>query len=811
MSYDIRCGCGLAAAALNVFMLAAPCGAQEVVLDLSLPAQAKVTTLQVPTSGARLPLTLVKTGTKEATVRVAVTPFLSDDGERLVARLSTAANGADGETELPIRVSTDHQLSTTYLVVPPLMGLGPYNGSIFVSVNDGVPARHVVAITAANPSRPAVLQMAPETGTGRRTIRVPFWRSSYTRPEQFNPAAGPTFDIRFADAAGKWPVDVGIGPATVTKAPGSFSLAENAAFYDESDRRLIPPISVPREGRTIRLQLGGLTAGEYNATIPFFAANAGGEPRKFTAVVFVKHHVAWAVLCLIVALLLSYLASKLVSMRNERVRLVERVNDLQPFWLQNEPQTMAVVWIQSIVKQAKRLSQRRLLPSLDTIHKRLDTASSLLQTLDRLRRARVEIRQSALPRFATARALKIAERIGDRLDPEMGPSDLTDIANAIVDLRGWTRQGEWETRYSADLLRSINQLLADVDPEAIASEHRQPITDLVTELKNALPTSPADLEERERRYATLKIVWERRAANEFADLLQLRDSGIDRIFQKADDTAWARLKAQHDRVRFELQSHTNGVAPEAYDPLTFRLTAGDAALDATYLVMHGLTYEWSFTMHDKSKSTAVKPSTPSTRGPQVPYFAPFAGTLAPSVTLVHQGEPLHVRHDSILVSRSTRFSAFNSFSAGELLQLGLAFAVAAITGLQTFYYKTESFGSLADYMALFAWGATVDQVKNFLQRLPSAPSSTTTGSPATQVPVPATPVPQAGAPPAGGPAAGPPAPAVAQPGSPAPVPPGQTPAQPAAPAPVQTPGAGAPVIPDPPRPSTLDLETAKKP
>jgi hypothetical protein len=658
-----------------------------------------------------------------------------------------------------------------------------------VVVDDGAPARQVVAIAAATPSRPAVLQITPETGTGRQTIRVPFWRSRYSHPDRFSPTLGPTFDIRVADAAGKWMVTgVSVGPATVTKAPASFNLSENAAFYDENDQRLVPPISVPAEGRTIRLQVGGLPAGEYNATVPFFGANSGAEPRKFTLIVFVKHHVGYAVLCLFIALLLSYLASKLVSMRTERLRLVERINELRPFWLQSEPQTMAVVWIQSIVTQASQLSKRRLLPSLDTIHKRLDTAQSLLLALDRLRRVRVEIRQCTLPRFARARALKRAERIGDRLDPEMDQTDLTDITNAIVDLRRWTLQGEWQTRYLADLTSSINQLLADIDPESIPAEHRAAITELVDELKTAMPTVPADLEERERRYATLKIIWERRAAREFAELLALRDAGIDRVFQTADDTAWVRLKAQQGRVRFELLSHKNGVKPEAYDPLTFRLTAGDAALDATFLVMHGLTYEWKFAMAEKAGKISL---TPSTRGPQVPLFAPFAGTLAPSVTLIHQGEPLTIPHDPIAVARSSRFTAFNSFSAGEILQLGLAFVVAVVTGLQTFYYKTESFGSLADYMALFAWGATVDQVKNFLQRLPAtasnspaavvAPSATQVAA-APAAPAPAAPAPQAGAAQQ----------AAATGGAPASAPP-------------------PPQIPDPPRPASLDLGGDKKP
>ena len=708
-------------ASLLLAATSARLAAQDIVLELPLPTLPKAVAVQVSPAGARIPLTLVKTGSGTAAdVKLAVTPFLSEAGERLVPLLTGDSGPPTAVTELTLHART-RQFITATLVVPSLPGPGPFTGSVFVVVDDGAPARQVIAVTAATQSRPATLQVQPEADSRVHTIRVPFWTSAYSPPETFDPDLGPTFDLRANDAGGRWTVTgLSTGPATAIKAPGSFTFADHAAFYDESGARVRLPTLVPTSGRTLRLQLGGLTAGEYNVVVPFLAANAGAEPRKVTLIVYSKHHVAYAVLCLLVALLASFWASKLVSVRSERVRLMDRINEMRPVWLQNEPRNLAVAWIQSIADQARQLAETPLLPSLETIHKRLDTAQGLVRTLDRLRRMRLEIRQSALTRLARARALKVAERLADRLDPEMSQTELGDLNTAIADLRGWTRQGEAETRYSADLSGSIAQLLTEVKPDVITPAHRQAIADLVAELKTPLPTSAAALEERERRYAMLKILWERREAKEFEELVPLVALGIDHVFQKADETAWARLKTQGDRLRVELVSHRNGLIPEAYDPLTFRLTTGDPALDGTFLVLHGLTYEWTFTLTGKKESV---PLSSSTHTPYVPLFAPFAGTMTPSVALVRSRDLVAATGRPVTVARSRRFTAVNGFSAGEVLQLVLAFIVAVITGLQTFYFKSASFGSLSDYMALFAWGATIDQVKNFLQRLPSAPST----------------------------------------------------------------------------------------
>jgi len=715
---------------LALAWLAMPAEAQEYVLDLSLAPTAKLITLQVPDSGGAIPLTLMKAGTTTVeSVTIGVTPFLSDTGERLATGLSTDGSSHTPAPQITLTASAAALLRCN-LVVPALSTSGPYTGNVFISIGAAAPVRHTVAITASGPSRPATLQTAPASDTRSFTIKsthVLWTPKDETAPATLDLSLGPTFDIRFGDAAGRWPIqDVTVGPVGVAKAPDGFGVSDHLAFYNANGTKLRIPFTVPRSGMTVRMQLVVPRAGEYTATVPFHGANAGLEPRPFTLTVHAKHPVLYAVLCLSAALLLSYAASKLLAIRGERVRLIERIQALRPDWLRAEPQTVAVVWVQSIVNQAGQLSSKWLLPSLEDIHRRLDTAQALLVTIDRLRRVRQQIQQSALPHLARARALKIANRIGNRLDPDVDQAALAEETTAIVELRGWTRAGESVTHYSNDLSQAVGQLLANVDLKAIPADAQDAVNALITELKLPLPTTVPELEIRERKYATLKIFWERHANDEFKDLLALHAGPLEQLFRKADDTAWARLNKHSKGLRLQMPSHPDGRRPEALDPLTFLFATGVPGLDATFLVQQGLLYQWRFELVGKKGATNTLTLSPSTRGPRVPQYAAFAGTLTPRVTLTYGNEVVDVAGDPVTVEPSRRFAAVNGFSAAEVLQLLLAFVVAVITGLQTFYYKAGGFGVLPDYLTLFAWGATIDQMKNFLQRLPAATATTRT-------------------------------------------------------------------------------------
>ena len=801
--------------AFVVASLATVVAAQEYALDVSVATSAKAATFQIGPDGGAIPLTLLNTG-KASTgpITISVTPFLSEAGERLEPLLSAGTQRAR-----TITLKTPADFVSCDLVVPALNGHGPFTGSLIIRVGNAAATRQVVAISSATPSRPAALQVTPESEVKAFVIGMPMWRSHESAPPTHNPSLGPSFEIRMRDGAEKWPVtQVTPGPVAVVKSPDGFTASQHIAFYDSQRRLVTFPRTIAPSGETLTMQLLNLEAGEYSATIPFHAANGAIEPRRFTFTANVKHHWIWAVLCLSFALLLSFGASKLVDIRNERLRLTKRIETLFPAWLETEEQTLALVWISSIQTQARRLSRTWLLPSLDTIHARLDKVEALLKPVTTLRRVREEIRRSqGLPDFAKRRAMTTARRIADRLDFEMDQATLNDQITDITKLRDWIGPSP-ERPYAEDLAVSVNQLLANVDLAAIPAGGQPLVKTLVTELKQALPTKLDELNARELQYAKLKILWERRNAPEFPELVTAAGASVGALFKAADTSAWRRLKDSQNRTL----SHSSVEPVDAHELMVFRFSTGDADLDDTYFVKHALRYEWHFDHKKKKDDTVGKKhfgSDAITMSPRVPQYAMFVGTFHPSVTVFFEA---HGQKDSqkvtgrvVTIGSGGVFIPVKGFAVGEMVQLLLAFVAAVTTGLQTFYFKSGGFGSLPDYLTLFAWGATIDQFKNFLQKLPTATQAIQGTALTTTV--------QTASPgPAGGGAGQPAGPAVANaqpvnaaanPGANEPAAPQPQPAPAAqgnqqgepAPAAPQTP----PAIADPPRPQQLPLNGEK--
>ena len=82
------------------------------------------------------------------------------------------------------------------------------------------------------------------------------------------------------------------------------------------------------------------------------------------------------------------------------------------------------------------------------------------------------------------------------------------------------------------------------------------------------------------------------------------------------------------------------------------------------------------------------------------------------------------------ISDSSDFKPYRSFELVEVASWLIAAAAAIVTGLSTFYFKGQAFGSFQDYLSLAVWGAGVDQTKNFVQNLQvfsTTPPASTSG------------------------------------------------------------------------------------
>ena len=73
--------------------------------------------------------------------------------------------------------------------------------------------------------------------------------------------------------------------------------------------------------------------------------------------------------------------------------------------------------------------------------------------------------------------------------------------------------------------------------------------------------------------------------------------------------------------------------------------------------------------------------------------------------------------EPLAIAKSIDFGVTSAFRVAEVMALSIATLFALVSGLGTFYFNAPVFGSVQDYIALFIWGAGVDQTKNFIQNL----------------------------------------------------------------------------------------------
>ena len=204
---------------------------------------------------------------------------------------------------------------------------------------------------------------------------------------------------------------------------------------------------------------------------------------------------------------------------------------------------------------------------------------------------------------------------------------------------------------------------------------------------------------------------------------------LEEFFEKADNLAWDRVKDPSSQEQARI------IAPlgdqEAFRSLLFEFTTNETTgLNRTYLVMHGLQYDWKFVrtfgrfLFWKREKTSLKRSVE----PKVVHFAWGKGDLSVHVDISRREngtEKVELKGQGISIVNSKDFAWQKGLEHVEIISFVVAAVVAVVTGLSTFYFNNPAFGSLQDYLSLFLWGAAVDQTKNALQILQSYSASPT--------------------------------------------------------------------------------------
>jgi hypothetical protein len=736
-------------------------------------------TLTVAQAG-QLPLFIICSGPAPAsrTVSIGITTFSGDAGSLDAVKLLLPPDFRPTSDSGPVPIAFAPVIQV-HLQVPVLPSEAKYTGRIYITAEGADPSVAKLTLTRGVP--PGSLVLDHQQLTLQLTLPI---------------CCGPpkeSISVTIRDKTQQHGIqNIRVGLQNVLKQPGSgFDLRKNVLFTvnDEEVKDLDqwPPANPNTEGELARsfgpggqseigMRFKDLEPGEYNVTLAFSAANAiTDDTQKLVLILQVRQSIWWSIALLIIAVIFSFVASKVLTSMVHRYLFISRIRKLRPSWLADEPATFPVVWVRAAMRETEELSQRFWLTGVDQIETRVNQIEALIGILGLVRAARQGLMQSkSLPRLPRVRSISAVNAIASSLtaDP-LTDAQLADLKTKLAAFSAWLDATKMNDCYWTVVREEITTLLLRVSPAEIPDDQQRALlVELAETLRAALINKPGDLDgmmKVERAFATLKILWNWQGTDDFAQFIDLvkrapvgrtsptaRDIDetlLEQIFDLADRRTWELLtKANSEkRLRILFSRSDTTEPPEAYDPLSFHIAASDPRIDNAYLFKHGLRFDWKFRLIFKRKwlrskatiesaeesplktdgSTQKIELSPVTLGPRVVQYVPRGGQLSLTATLKNdKGAPLDLASSlpsSILVVPNSDFGTFRGLARVESISWVLSAVVAVVTGLSMFYYKGPTFGSFQDYLTLFLWGAGVDQGKNFLQAMQtySTPTSKT--------------------------------------------------------------------------------------
>jgi hypothetical protein len=743
-----------------------------------LAAETPAFALDIETPGKKIPLTVPpskevefalvqsKTSTAPATIDLHLSPFTGEEGNTATVKIVVPGISETPQTE-HVGIKVDKPVLRLRLVEIDLPTAGKYAGSLILTQTGEGPKTWQIELSRAAHYQPGLLLLDRQMIAADVTTPFRGWAS----------AANPEFTVRIRDKTGQWDLKgVTARLEQISKSPSrGFDLAKNIGFkFNGTDQDLTAAPATPADRQvaagqqaTIAVIFKDLESGEYNGTLRFAAVNsATDDTQKLAFVLHVRDSIWWAVLVLLLALGVSFVTTKVITLLRNRYALLKKINDVDHDWLRAEPPVLPVVWVRSVLLQSKERSSRLWLSGLDVIDERVNKAAQVVELLDGVRKLRDAV--EALPELMRKRAHGALERTICALDPRaLDEQKATEFKIKLAELRGWFDEGKRDNLYWADLSFAIKHLLEDVRiPDIRPAEYQPVLQTLVERLGKAMKDVPAESQEKmevERDYARLKILWDRHRTPDFKELVELQKKDppepLQDLFNLADDLAWKQLKLRCEDNRAHIRAPAaQGPEPlQAFRPLVFEFTTGDPSLDRTYLVERGLKYCWTFKRGEETstarsegpkvietpgpgsqpadvvgtplpqtkKSKVLGRSAARSAGPNIVEYAEGKGTLKVTVEITRRDDDTKKvdLEPGLPIAESKEFAWKEGLERVEVISFILAAIVAIITGLSTLYFKNPSFGSMQDYVTLFLWGAAVDQTKNALQLLQSYSAS----------------------------------------------------------------------------------------
>jgi len=687
---------------------------------------AGVTYIVVPGSDLVIPFTVDIGGPLE----LLLSPFRGEHGDAVSIQPSIDGIPAAAKDGRVIFTTSDGAVQSLRLKIPALSQPGKYSGTLTM-LRDGK-HQHTdrLVLTRAVVQRPATITAD--------------WKTPTVHERTFSFAHNPaTFSLQVRNTSDEWRADgIFLRLLDVTAPAGTnFDAARNLKLtwngQDAGDLWRSPPADggtrsiAPSQQVEIGGQVRDLAPGEYTVKIGLGAANATvqGDQQPVTLKLFVRHGVELPLTVLILAILLSYVATKGLEAQRRRGAALAKVDEIRRGTRLQERSLMPAVAARALLDQAEARN-KSFLDSLfghDTTSALLAKAELLYRILERAELLRLRIESAPWTTMMMRhRARKRLSRTTGSINPErMDEKEATRLEAELAELEKWLDPKSSTALYLADFRGDIESLLAQAIPEALPVPK-----DLVLGLRSKIATrigsnspSTEDLEDMERAYVNLKILWERRgdreASQQLSDLLQQHpETTAEEFFKQADDVVWRKLET----ATFEFTlPRVNEVEPQhAHELIRFEVAPGDRSLGNNFLFKHGITYRWALYLQDRHGRRQFADET--TTEPCIVQYAPRRGKLTGKVELTHEGKPAskHATLAPMTIVKSSDYSALSILRSADLAALLIAVLFATVTGLATYYFGDHDFGGISDYIALFVWGAGVDQTKNFIQQLGKA-------------------------------------------------------------------------------------------
>ena len=528
----------------------------------------------------------------------------------------------------------------------------------------------------------------------------------------------------------------------VAKSPGGFG-GENFRYFwngieaKDLDISQDPGRIIPAGGQVeVGLEFHGLRPGDYSAVYRFSGWNTGAadDAQKLTLNLHVRDSWCWPVICLLVAMLLSFVATKVVTAQRRRLDLLRQIRDLQQSGLAFFTQAPTVVWARAMLDQTEKLSSRWWLSSPDLIESRVAGVRNTIKILDQARKLHMRLRGETsdwlVSRLLTQELQDLVSRLGTW---PLDDAAATAIGARLTAFGDWFNQDKVRDVLWNDIQPLLQDLKEQMDGAKVPAAEKQQYDELCAHLAHP-PQDANGVRKAYREYARLKVIWDHREIPNIGKLAAIH--GLRELLEAADHADWERIKKSSLQIVLPPGSEVKEL--ETFDPLQFAVRVDSPDGDAvdhrprvcdSYLFRHKVEYRWEFDLTPAEPKwwqrmlgmgpKLESPLAPVTMGPAVIQYFPGAASVTVSVQLFYEGHEGHkiVAGHVVNVKESDDFRFLSAFQHVEFVSLGIAAATAIVSGLAMFYVKNAGFGSFQDYLTLFLWGLGVDQGKNFVQAL----------------------------------------------------------------------------------------------